>query len=215
LTGQLFCGDGPKKTIAVAVPVVFREQRVWNSLRSWLANKYGLQAAGVEFEKDFAALSKVTAHYEVLPLDQARLVLEAERQRSGERIQLVGLNLPLNTLSGTTVVILLAIQLYFWLHLRQFQPSDKDAAIAWVGLYDNVYARLITLATAVVLPVYTTLFVLNTHFFWLNLIAVIVSALLAFWSGRLLWQLPTHVRLRYVPIQIAAKAQRERRNFGR
>ena len=180
-----------------------------------LATVSKIQAAGVGFEKDFAALNKVTTHYAELKLPQAQLVLEAELQRSGERVQLVGLNLPLKMLSLTKVAIILAIQSYFLLHLSQFQPSQKDAEIAWVGLYDNIYARLITLVTAVVLPVITTLYVLYERFSPLNLVAAIVSALLAFWSYRWLWQLPTHVRLRYVPIQITKKAQRDQRNFGR
>jgi len=216
LQGQVFCGDIPKNPITVAVRVGIRDQRVSNNPRSWLVNDYSLQAAGTGFEKDFAALSKVTTHYGSLPLNQAMLILEAELQRSGERVQLIGLNLPLKMLSLTAVFIIVAIQLYLLLHLRQFQLSNKEAEIAWVGLYDNIIARLITLATAVVLPVCTVIYVVMlARFSWLNLVAVIGSALVAALSCPWLWKLPTRVRLGYVPIQIIKKAQRDRRKFGR
>jgi hypothetical protein len=190
LTGQQFCGDIPNETITVTVPVVVREEHGLSNLRSWLVHEYNLQAAGVGFEKDFAALSKVTAHYALLPLPQAMLVLEAELQRSGERVQLVGLNLPLKMLSLTTVLIILAIQLYFWLHLRQFQPSGKDTEVAWVGLYNNFWARAITLGTGLLLPWVTIVFVMIVRFSWWSLIPVIVSAVIAFFSFPLLWKLP-------------------------
>jgi hypothetical protein len=191
LTGPLFCGDIPKKTITVAVGVGVgdRSQRVMSNLRSWLVNKYSLQAAGVGFEKDFAALSKVTTHYAELKLPQVQLVLEAELQRSGERVQLVGLTLPLKMLSLTTVMIILAIQFYFLLHLWQFQPSQKDTEVAWVGLYDNLWARAITLVTGLVLPFFTIIFVM-AHSSWWYLILVTVSAVIAFFSFPLLWKLP-------------------------
>jgi hypothetical protein len=201
LSGSVFCGDIPKTSVTVAVRVEERGQRASSNLRSWLVNDYRLQAAGVGFEKDFADLSKVTTHYGSLPLNQAMLVLEGELQRSGERVQLVGLNLPLKMLSITTVLIILAIQLYFWLHLRQFQPLDKDTEIAWVGLYDNSVARWVTVVTGVVLPVGTIIYVMLARFSLLNLVAVIFSASLAFLSTPLLWKLPSRSRLRYVPVR--------------
>ena len=201
LAGQLFCGESSHEKITVAVPVVVREERVLSNLQSWLADNYKLQAAGVGFEKDFAALNKVTAHYASLPFNNAQLILEGELQRSGERVQLVGLNLPLKMLSITTVFIILTIQIYFWLHLRQFQPSDKDAEIAWIGLYDNSVARWGTIVTGVVLPVGTTIYVMFARSSLLNLVVVIFSVLFAFLSLPLLWKLPTRGRSRYVPIR--------------
>jgi hypothetical protein len=193
--GPLFCGESSHEKITVAVPVVVREERVLSNLRSWLADNYKLQAAGVGFEKDFAALNKVTAHYALLPFNNAQLILEGELQRSGERIQLVGLNLPLITLAVTTVGIIVAIQFYFWLHLRQFQPSGKDAEVAWVGLYDNLFARAITLGTGLGLPLGTLIFVMIDRRSWWILLPVIVSLVIAFFSFPLLWKLP------YVPIR--------------
>jgi hypothetical protein len=206
LTEEFFCGDIPKKPITIAVPVVIRNQPVWSNLRSWLVNKYNLQAAGVGFEKDFTALSKVTTHYAELKLPQVQLVLEAELQRSGERVQLVGLNIPRKILSLATVFIILGLQVYLWLHLWKFQPSDKDTEVAWIALYDNRVARIATLVTGVILPFGTIIYVMCTYFFFLNvttaihITAVILSIWLAYRSSPLLWQLPTRARFRYVPV---------------
>ena len=103
LPGSVFCGDIQETQVTVAVRVGQNDQASSN-LRSWLVNYHKIQAAGVGFEKDFAALNKVTTHYAELKLPQAQLVLEAELQRSGERVQLVGLNLPLKMLSLAATV---------------------------------------------------------------------------------------------------------------
>src|SRR5882724_1690093 len=190
-TEHLFCGDIPNEPATVAVPVAIREDRASGSLRSWLVQEYHLQAAAVGFDKDFAELNKVTAPYMLLPLDRAALVLDAEVQRSGERVQLIGLTLPLRTLSLTAAGIIMLVQLYLFLHLQQFQsPASDTERIAWVALYDNVFARLVTLATGVLLPITTCIYVTTAHFSYWNLAFLLVSFMMAVCSVPLFWQLP-------------------------
>lgn len=187
----LFCADIPNEKITVAVPVTIGGDRVWESLRSWLTREYRLQIAAVGFDKDFAELNKVTAPYIELSLDRATSVLDAEVQRSGERVQVIGLTLPRRTLSLTAAGIIMLVQLYMFLHLQQFQLLVSDTErIAWVALYNNVWARLMTIGTGALLPVATCMYATTTHFSYWNAAFLVVSFILAVRSGLSFWQLP-------------------------
>jgi hypothetical protein len=187
----LFCADIPDEKATVAVPVAIREDRMWDNLRSWLAREYRLQITAGGFDKDFAELNKVTSAYAELPLDKATTILDAEVQRSGERVQVIGLTLPLRTLSLTAAGIIVLVQLYMLLHLQQFPLlASVTERIAWMPVYDNLWARLTTIMTGALLPVATCIYAMVTHSSWWNVATLIVSVIVAVRSGPLFWQLP-------------------------
>jgi hypothetical protein len=164
---------------------------MWENLRSWLTREYRLQIAAVGFDTDFAEHNKVTAPYRELSLDRATAVLDAEVQRSGERVQVIGLTLPLRTLSLTATGIIVLVQLYMLLHLQQIHLLASDTErIAWVALYDNVLARVMTILTGALLPAATCIYATITHFSLWNVAALIVSVIVAVFSGPSFWQLP-------------------------
>jgi hypothetical protein len=87
------------------------------------------------------------------------------------------------------------IQLYLFLHLQQVESSVSDTQrIAWVALYDNLLARLVTFLTGVLLPVVTCIYVTIVHFSWWNAAFGTFSFLIAIASIRLFWRLPRIAR---------------------
>jgi len=84
--------------------------------------------AGIGFEQDFRDLYRLTLPYMELTIDKAAEILDAEIQRSGERVEVLGLTLSLKVLSQAAAGIVILVQLYLILHLRQFQllPSRGE-----------------------------------------------------------------------------------------
>ena len=75
---------------------------------------------GGKFEESFQGLNEITRHYQKLELNNANQVLKAELQRAGERIEFLGLKFPERVISTWGALIIVIIQLYFWLHLAFF-----------------------------------------------------------------------------------------------
>jgi hypothetical protein len=104
----------------------------------------------------FSALHQVTKDYQELELRKVERILGAELQRSGDRVEFLGLKFPERVISTWGAAIIVGIQFYFWLHLRtlysRITPTDHGLNLAWIGLYPNVLARIISLASACALP---------------------------------------------------------------
>jgi hypothetical protein len=194
LEGPLFCADVPNENRIIAVPVKFRDSRIWEGPRFWLVKHYSLPNSATGFAQDFRELNRITALYMDLPIDRVAEILNAEIQRSGERVQMLGLTFSLKVLSQAAAGIIMLVQMYFVLHLKQFSllASDSDR-IAWVAFYSNYSARSLTLVTGVVLPVATCVYATSAHPSYSNEICTFISMVLAAWSGPLLWRLPNQV----------------------
>jgi len=169
---EFFCGTARRQHQFLVLPARYREQKLPSNLRVWLAKEFNFPTVGGKFEESFQELNEITRHYQKLELNNANQVLKAELQRSGERIEFLGLKFPERAISTWGVFIIVIVQLYFWLHLRVFRsrvsPNDHAFNVAWIGLYTDPWACLISLSSVSVLP-------LGVIFY------------LAAWNGRLSW----------------------------
>lgn len=198
----LFCADVQSENLTVAIPVRFRESRTWEEPRSWLATHYSLPNSAIGFEQDFRELNQITALYMDLPIDRVAEILKAEIQRSGERVQMLGLTLSLNILSQAAAGIVLLVQIYLVLHLKQFQLSSPcGEPIAWIAIYENICAKLLTLATSGFLPVATCLYSTIIHPSFFNGICSMASFVLAGWSAPVFWGLPNYPSVKIKPTE--------------
>jgi hypothetical protein len=160
------------------------------SLRYWLVKKFGLRVVGEGFDKDFPELSKVTEHYQSLPFEQARLVLESELSRSGERVQLIGLTFPLSLLSVATPIIIISIQIYLLLYVIHISNATTrlDIPIPWIALHENSFAKIVSVTTILILPAVTTILLGITPFSWWRILFVVPVSIAGFFLMSAIWQ---------------------------
>ena len=119
------------------------------------ANKPWSPGSFVQTFPDLAALSDGLG---ALQPEQVAKVLRNLRERTGKEVEVSGLKLPLEVITRWGLLVILAIQLYFWIDLRNFlakavTPEMLD--VPWIGLYPDRLSHSVFWASAVVLPVLT------------------------------------------------------------
>jgi hypothetical protein len=108
------------------------------------------------FDKTFRSLDALTRNVQTSSLYDIQMHLEDLEKREGGQIEAFGLKIHGETLARYGLVVLLAVQTYFWLHLRTFRRRAKDQdfepTAAWVLIYDDWWARRASEASVILLP---------------------------------------------------------------
>lgn len=72
-------------------------------------------------------------------------------------LEVFGLKIPAIGIALWGMVLILATQFYFWLHLhelnRKIDPSSPGWDVAWVGVYQSLSSKVVMVASACMLPV--------------------------------------------------------------
>ena len=117
----------------------------------------GVKPVGGLFEHSFPELNKITKNYQGLQIDKFDPILEAEQNRTGESFEAFGVKFPADATTRWGVLVILAVQIYFWIHLqelaRKLQPSDPGWEVAFIGMYPSLPSRIVYSISALALPV--------------------------------------------------------------
>jgi hypothetical protein len=96
------------------------------------------------FAYAFPELNRLTADYQDLQLDKIQAILRAQKLTSGESIEIVGIKLAVESVRSGGALLILGVQLYFLLHLKEFVrrivPESEAWDAAWIGLYPGALA---------------------------------------------------------------------------
>jgi hypothetical protein len=94
------------------------------------------------------SFSEISSHLEV----------EAAKIKN-ESLEIFGLKFPVETASRWGIVLILGIQLYFWVHLYELSPKLKEGDpgwnVAWIGVYQSLPATILFLCSTALLPTLT------------------------------------------------------------
>jgi hypothetical protein len=189
----VFCDQtaDPAWPVTAAIPTDIDSHPIATSPDVWMAKELGLPLRGAKFAQDFPDLRQVTMAYADLPLDKSADILEGERQRGGERVELVGLRLPSSALTTWGPLVILIVQIYLWLHLRALRPRVSRYAgplrrIAWIGLYKDKFSQLVS-AITMLLPAIVLWILAKVAAYRVSAVVVaLASVVLAVWSVVLL-----------------------------
>jgi hypothetical protein len=115
-----------------------------------------LKPAHGPFSGAFRALYTLSANYQSLAIDKIDAILAAEQSRAGESFEAFGVKFPAEGTTRWGIILLLAVQLYFWIHLHELsqklKPRDEGWEVAWIGVYPSAAARIIFRVSAFLLP---------------------------------------------------------------
>src|ERR1700739_317836 len=102
-----------------------------------------------EFSESFEELASITKEYQSINLADAEKVLASEEKRSSASLDAFGIRFPAEQAIkwGAGAILIICIQLYFWVHLFEFKrklsAADEGWNVAWFGVYGSRPARMI------------------------------------------------------------------------
>ncbi len=116
------------------------------------------------FEYSFADLSSATKNDSELPLQDIKEFLHDEASKGGEMFEALGMKFPADKVTVWGIVLVISVQLYFALYLRQLsgklRADDPGWDTPWVGMDTSKVGQTILFVTVVLLPV-SALFLLD------------------------------------------------------
>lgn len=147
----------------------------------------------------FEELHSVTSNYEDVDLKAIVRIVGSERDRSKDVFQAFGITFPVDTTAQWGILIVIAVQIHFLFHLREFRTRRmQNVSVAWIGLYSAWPPRFLFLTTACAFPVIVVSYSLSRGLAqwsnWLEAwvlsgLAIVVSLALAALSAREGWLL--------------------------
>jgi hypothetical protein len=82
--------------------------------------------------------------------------IQEMQSKAEERFEAFGLRIPAAQVVRWGIALLLAAQLYFWIHLhelaRKLRPNDPGWEVAWIGMYSSKGAFIATMISSTFLP---------------------------------------------------------------
>jgi hypothetical protein len=149
-----------------------------------------------EFDHAFGDLAKLAKGLETLRIDQLLDYVRRLRDDEGRSISLLGVSVPRRVVSQWGIVLLIAVQVYFVLHLEHARGLTFSPRLIrtypWIGVYQGRAPRATFVSSVSVLPMAAT-----AALVWAGgsssgfdrraiplLLAALVSVAGALWTGR-------------------------------
>jgi hypothetical protein len=108
------------------------------------------------FETAFPELNSVSNGISTLEIADAVRRIEAQAGTAEKSVSVLGFAFPVAQLSQWGLLVLLAIQFYFWLHLHELaarlEPESEGWNVAWIGVYRTRVSTIATAFSCLVLP---------------------------------------------------------------
>ena len=109
-----------------------------------------------QFDYSFRQLSEITKEYPTINLETYEQVLNREEKRGGESFEALGIKFPAENTTRWGILVIIGIQIYFWIHLRELRPklrrNDPGWDVAWIGVYTSKYAKVAMFVLTWLLP---------------------------------------------------------------
>ena len=117
------------------------------------------------FDYTFHELGDLTSEFQDLTLEKIEAILRGQKDKSTENVEVAGIKVPASALRSGGALLLLGMQVYFLLHLRELlkriTKRSKAWNVAWIGLYSGLFAQSVTIFSASALPTTTVSFLAN------------------------------------------------------
>ena len=108
------------------------------------------------FNSSFADLARATRELQGLEFDDVEKFLATDAAKGTEVFEAFGMKFPADQITGWGIVLLLGIQLYFFVYVKQLDGKlargDAGWDVPWIGMDTSWLARGIFFVTIVMLP---------------------------------------------------------------
>lgn len=149
------------------------------------------------FADVFRDLSVVTHNFRDVPLEQVGRIIDALREHVGADLELLGVKIPSQAIRFWGILVLLGIQVYFVLHLKQLaqlETRDDLMEAVWIAAYPSALPRTAAIFSGAILPTVTVFLItfrtpsgvwtsVDARAYLLTITATALSVI----SARLIW----------------------------
>ena len=107
-----------------------------------------------EFEKSFRELIEASSDKQTMSFAGLRRVLDSRLTADQDTFSAFSVKFPLEASRRWASVLIVLVQLYFLVHFLEFCRMKRPVEdVAWVGVYDQLAARVLTALTLCIVPV--------------------------------------------------------------
>lgn len=119
--------------------------------------KFGTRFHTLPFSGGFSDLYNISKNYLDFEFDEARRVLESEKERTPAKFVFFGTEIPSDKLAIFGIPILLLMQLYLLAHLRNIPQiaAPETVRVPWIGIYNDPLGRALQWSSTSLLPAVT------------------------------------------------------------
>ena len=107
------------------------------------------------FASSFPDLAEATREFETLDLEKIEKILSDEAEKGGQVFEAFGMKFPAEQITVWGIVLLLAVQMYFCIYLKQLSglpPTEEARDIPWPGMDNSWQAQFLYGVSVIVLP---------------------------------------------------------------
>jgi hypothetical protein len=136
-----------------------------------------------KFESAFREVDVATRDFQDFSLVNLERIVRSEKERTREAFEQFGIKFPIESAARWGIFLVLATQIYFVIHFSEYKRRNLSGRItAWIGCYGSKGAKIIFIASSVLLPIAVVAYVCFTNKLirddrTQDLIATIVAAL--------------------------------------
>jgi len=142
----------------VALPVSLKSRNL--DAQGFLIGKFPDRLRHGTFEDVFHELNAASERYQDLKPEVIEKIIRSEMGRSKEAFEAFGVKFPVEMTARWGILLLLGIQIYFWLHLAEYRRRKiENPPVAWIGSYSSTFARVVFSTSALAAPVAAIFFV--------------------------------------------------------
>lgn len=189
--GGVSGASGEALSFNLDLPIMFRAaqpQFVAQALQQTVSDSryYARYLSGARsFERLFHELNNLIGPLTSVTPEDLERYLEAQKQKGGAPISLLGLQISRDLIEVWGVLLMLCVQLYFCMHYNALidrLPKDRELVFPWIGLYQQAVPTVV-FHVSVALPLAVASFVAlrQAHAGVLGILAVAVAAALLVW----------------------------------
>ncbi len=149
-----YFGSVDDEKTSIQIPVEFVERcKVDHAVLRRVFSNWGTGS----FKEAFSDLAEATGSLEQISLSQLESRLAQEAAKGQETFDAFGLKVPVTQLTLWGSVLLLSIQVYFYVHLKELDrklgSDDPGWDVPWVAMYESRVSKMLFLISSCVLPV--------------------------------------------------------------
>jgi len=150
---HFFYSGAISDNLSLLVPVISSTSFDLHFRQFLLKREFGRQLHDSLFDANFHDLTESTKDFADIDFGHMQAILAHNMQNTRETFEAFGVKFPIETASQWGILVILAIQLYFSVHMAEYRKRGfKMSTVAWIGTYSGAVPKALFIITGLITP---------------------------------------------------------------